>query len=68
MIQGDELAIRECELLSKLIKQSTMGDWDRYRVLLSLSGSPPPYGKPHTLYSSLWTILILHLLVIHAYT
>ena len=67
MIQGDELAIRECELLSKLIKQSTMGDWDRYRVLLSLSGSPP-YGKPHTLYSSLWTILNLHLLVIHAYT
>ena len=67
MIRGDELAIRGCKLLSKLVKQSTMGDWDRYHVLLSLFGSPP-YGKPHTLYSYLWTILVLHLLVIHAYT
>ena len=29
---------------------------------------PPSYGRPLTLYSSLWTILVLHLLVIHAYT
>ena len=35
MIRGDELTIRGCELLSKLIKQSTNGDWDRYSVLLS---------------------------------
>ena len=30
--------------------------------------SPPSSGRPLTLYSSLWTILVLHLLVIHAYT
>ena len=29
---------------------------------------PPSYGRSLTLYSSLWTILVLHLLVIHAYT
>ena len=68
MIRGDELTIRGCELLSKLIKQSIKGDWDRYNVLLSLSNRPPSYGRPLTLYSSLWTILVLHLLVIHAYT
>ena len=43
MIRGNELAIRGCELLSKLIKQSTMGDWDRYRVPLSPSGRRPPF-------------------------
>ena len=42
MIQGDKLTIRGCELLSKLIKQSTKGDWDRYSVLLSPSGRRPP--------------------------
>ena len=42
MIRGDELAIQGCELLSKLIKQSTKGDWDRYSVLLSPSGRRPP--------------------------
>ena len=68
MIQGDELTIRGCELLSKLIKQSIKGDWDCYNVLLSLSNRPPSYGRPLTLYSSLWTILVLHLLVIQAYT
>ena len=68
MIQGDELTIRGCELLSKLIKQSIKGDWDCYNVLLSLSNRPPSYGRPFTLYGSLWTILVLHLLVIHAYT
>ena len=37
--------------------------------LLSPSVVPPfSYGRPLTLYSSLWTILVLHLLVIHAYT
>ena len=29
---------------------------------------PPSYGRSLTLYSSLWTILVLHLLLIHAYT
>ena len=38
MIRGDELTIRGCEPLSKLIKQSTKGDWGRYSVLLSPSG------------------------------
>ena len=54
MIQGDELTIQGCELLSKLIKQSTKGDWDCYSVLPSLSGHPPfSYGMSITLYSSL---------------
>ena len=35
----------------------------RIRVPLS-----PSLGRPLTLYSSLWTILALHFLVIHAYT
>ena len=43
MIQGDELTIQGCELLSKLIKQSTKGDWDRYSVLLSPSERRPPF-------------------------
>ena len=43
MIRGDELTIRGCELLFKLIKQSTKGDWDRYNVLLSTSGRRPPF-------------------------
>ena len=43
MIRGDELTIRGCELLSKLIKQSTKGDWDRYSILLSPSGCHPPF-------------------------
>ena len=68
MIRGDELTIRGCELLSKLIKQSIKGDRDCYSVLLSLSDRPPSYGRSLTLYNSLWTILVLHLLVIHAYT
>ena len=70
MIRGDELTIRGCELPSKLIKQNTKEDWDRYSVPLSPSSSRPPplYGRSLTLYSPLWTILVLHLLVIHAYT
>ena len=64
MIRGDELTIRRCELLFSLIKQSTKGDPPS-----SLSASrPPSHGRSLTLYSSLWTILVLHLLVIHAYT
>ena len=43
MIRGDELTIQGCELLSKLIKQSTKGDWDRYSVLLSPSECRPPF-------------------------
>ena len=64
-IRGDELTIRGCELLSSLIKQSTKGD-----VSFSLPPVVPlhSYGRSLTLYSSLWTILVLHLLVIHAYT
>ena len=53
MIRGDELTIRGCEFPSSSIKQPS--------PLLLL-------GRPLTLYSSLWTILVLHLLVIHAYT
>ena len=62
-IRGNELTIRGCELLSGLIKQSTKRD-----VSLPFSLRSPSYGRPLTLYSSLWTILILHLLVIYAYT
>ena len=29
---------------------------------------PPSYGRSLTLYNSLWTILILYLLIIHVYT
>ena len=69
MVWGDEPTIRGCELLSKLIKQSTKRDWDRYSVPLPSSGRPFfSYGRPLTLYSYLWTILVPHLLVIHAYT
>ena len=52
------------------LNRTQKGDWDCYSVLLSLSGhrSALPCGRPLTLYSSLWTILVLHLLIIHAYT
>ena len=63
IIQGDELTIRGCELLSSLIKQSTKGN-----MSFSFPLVLPPYGRSLILYSSLWTILVLHLLVIHAYT
>ena len=63
VIRRDEPAIQVCELLSKLVKQSTKGD-----VSFFLPPVPPSYGRPLTLYSFLWTILVLHLLVIYAYT
>ena len=66
VIRGDEPAIWGCELLSKLVKQSTKGDLRFF--LPPPPPSPPSYGRPLTFYSSLWTILVLHLLVIHAYT
>ena len=58
MIRGDELIVWGCELLSDSIEQSAKGDL-RPSSFLRCS---------LTLYSSFWTILILHLLVIHAYT
>ena len=63
VIQGDEPVIRGCELLSKLVKQNTKGD-----LRFFLPPGPPSYGRPLTLYKSLWIILVLHLLVIHVYT
>ena len=57
MIREDKLTIRRCEFLSGSIKQSTKGD---VSLFFSLRLSP--------LYSSFWTILVLHLLVIYAYT
>ena len=63
MIREDELTIQGCELLSSLIKQSTKGN-----MSFSFPLVLPPYGRSLILYSSLWTILVLHLLVIHAYT
>ena len=59
MIQGDELTVRGCEFLSGSIEQSAKGDLH-----------PPPLSCrcSLTLYSYFWTILVLHLLVIHAYT
>ena len=65
MIRGDELTIRGCELLFGLIKQSTKRGMSAF---FSLRSSPLSYGRPLTLYSFFWTILVLHLLVIHAYT
>ena len=59
MIRGDELTVRGCEFLSGSVEQGAKGD---------LSLLPFSLGRPFTLYSSLWTILALHLLVIHAYT
>ena len=65
MIRGDELTLRGCEFLSSLIKQSAKGGCEPF---FSSSCRPPSCGEPLTLYSSFWTILVLHLLVIHAYT
>ena len=50
MIRGDELTIRECELLSGLIKQSTKRGMSAF---FSLRSSPLSYERPLTLYSSL---------------
>ena len=70
MIRGDKLTIRGYEFSSGSIKQSTTGDVSPF-VLFPPAVPPPPSppcGGPFTLYSSFWTILVLHLLVIHAYT
>ena len=64
MIRGDELTIQGCELLFKLIKQSTKGDVSSFLPPVV----PPSNGRSLTLYSYIWTILVLHLLVIQAYT
>ena len=66
MIRGDELPLRGREFLSDLIKQSVKGGCAPFFLLLA----PPPFacGGPFTLYSSFWTILVPHLLAIHAYT
>ena len=66
MIRGDELPLRGREFLSGLIKQSAKGGCEPLFLLLG----PPPLacGGPLTLYSSFWTILVLHLLIIHVYT
>ena len=61
MIRGDKPDIQGCEPLSKLVEQSTKGGSQLLFPSLSYRGSL-------TLYSSLWIILVLHLLVIHAYT
>ena len=63
MIRGDELTLQGYEFLSGLIKQSSKGECEPSFLL-----PPPPCGGSLTLYSSFWTILVLHLLVIHAYT
>ena len=66
-VRDDWIGARNTELDGLMIR----GDEFTIRgcELLSPSGCPPPsYGRPLTLYSSLWTILVLHLLVIHAYT
>ena len=61
---GDELTIRGYEFSSGLIHQSMKEDVS----LLSSSPKSPFYGRFLTLYSYLWIILVLHLLVIHAHT
>ena len=49
MIRGDELTIRGCELLSKLIKQNTKGDVSSFLPPVV----PPSNGRSLTLYSFL---------------
>ena len=70
MIRGDKLTIRGYEFSSGSIKQSMKGDVSPFFLLPPTIPPPPPSrgGGPLTLYSSFWIILILHLLVIHAYT
>ena len=53
MIRGDELTIRGCELLSKLIKQSTKGDVSLFLPPVVPPPPPPSNGRSLTLYSSL---------------
>ena len=68
LIRGDELTIRGCEFLSGLIKQSTKGG-GMWAFLSPSSPLPSPLcGCSLKLFSSFQTILVLHLLVIHAYT
>ena len=58
MIRGDELTVRGCEFLFGSIEQSVKGDL-----------RPPPFAGVLLYYIVLfWTIMVLHLLVIHAYT
>ena len=66
MIRGDELTLRGCEFLSGLIKQSAKGGCEPFFCLLL--AVPRLVEGLFTLYSFFWTILALHLLVIHAYT
>ena len=66
-IRGKELLVRGYEFSYGLIHQEHDG---------GICAPPPreqnpaplPCGRSLTLYSSLWSILVLHLLVIHAYT
>ena len=61
MVQGDELTVQGSGFLLSSIEQSTKGD-------LSLPSSPSHTGVLLHYIVLFWTILVLHLLVIHAHT
>ena len=66
-IRGNELSVRGYESPFSLIRQEREGGI----CAPSLLGSRNPYpywGRSLTLYITLWSILVLHLLVIHAHT
>ena len=63
----NKLPIRGGILLYESITVEYKCNFDCYNIL-SLFVWSPPHGGSLTLYSSLWTILILHLLIIWALT
>ena len=67
-IRGNELLVRGYEFPSGLIRQEHEGGI--YALFLPGSRKPPPlnWGRSLTLYISLRSILVQHLLVIHAHT
>ena len=66
-IRGNELSVRGYESPSSLIRQEREGGICAPSLLGSRN--PFPYwGRSLTLYITLWSILVLHLLVIHAHT
>ena len=63
----NKLTVRGGNLFYKSIKTKHKYNFDWYNII-SLSFRSLPHGRSLTLYSSLWTILILHLLIIWALT
>ena len=66
-IRGNELLVRGYEFPSGLIHQEHDGGICAPPPRVQ-NPAPLPCGRSLTLYSSLWSILVLHLLVIHTHT